>query len=130
MRYVFLSSWRCLPFSRLRDPARHWLGCVTCETGNVVFKHFVRDESDVECRFTCSEGYTEKRNADGLDGDCVPSLLQDSAAYFAHTLNVTNVRRVARSYSASDDTSGGALEEPEMTGAPHLFRPGVAPQTR
>jgi hypothetical protein len=73
---------------------------VTCETGNVLFKHFLRDENDVECRFTCSEGHAEKRNADGVDGDCVPSLLQDSAAYFAHTLNVTNVRRVARSDAA------------------------------
>jgi hypothetical protein len=100
---------RCLPFLRLRDPARHWLGCVTCETGNVLFKHFVRDESDVEYRFTCSEGYAEKRNADGLDGDCVPSLLQDSAAYFAHTLNVTNVRRVARSDARENGTDLAAF---------------------
>ena len=98
---------RCLPFSRLRDPARHWLGCVTCETGNVLFKHFV--QNDTACEFTCSAGYTERRNADGLDGDCVSGLSEGSAAYFAHTLNVTSVRRVPRSDAGETSTDLAAF---------------------
>jgi len=92
---------RCLPFSRLRDPERHWLGCATCETGNVLFKRFAQDESSLVCNFTCAHGHVERRNADGLDGDCVPGLLASSAAYFAHAVNVTNVQRVRRADNAS-----------------------------
>ena len=97
---AFSCGVRCLPFSRLRDPARHWLGCVTCETGNVLFKHMAQDESSSVCRFECTHGHVERRNADGLDGDCVPGVLQSSSAYFAHAVNVTNVRRVPRSDAA------------------------------
>ncbi|NBW88313.1 MAG: hypothetical protein EBR51_00090 [Gammaproteobacteria bacterium] len=92
---------RCLPFSRLRDPSRHWLGCATCETGNVLYKRFVRDESSRVCNFTCAHGLVAQRHADGLDGDCVPGLLASSAAYFAHAVNVTNVLRVRRSDAAA-----------------------------
>jgi hypothetical protein len=104
---AFSCRVRCLPFSRLRDPARHWLGCVTCETGNVLFKHFVQNET--ACEFTCSTGYTERRNADGLDGDCVPGVSAGSAAYFAHTLNVTSVRRVPRSDAGTNGTDLAAF---------------------
>jgi hypothetical protein len=99
---------RCLPFSRLRDPERHWLGCATCETGNVLFKRFRQDESSLVCNFTCAHGHVERRNAEGIDGDCVPGLLASSGAYFAHALNVTNVQRVRRADNASAANASAA----------------------
>ena len=78
----FFCRVSCLQFSRLRDPARHWLGCVTCETGNVLFKHFVQNET--ACEFTCSTGYTERRNADCVDGDCVPGVSAQRRVLYAY----------------------------------------------
>jgi hypothetical protein len=98
---------RCMPFSRLRDPARHWRGCVTCEMGNVLYKHLIQDPSSRTCNFSCTHGHAETRSADGVDGDCAPGFLQSSSAYFAHAVNVTNVRRVRRADDAS--SAGGAL---------------------
>ena len=77
----------CRPFSRLRDPQRPALGCVSCETGNVLFKVFSQD--DMQCQFTCIEGYT--RHGD----DCVLQPLGGTASSFLnHTLKVTHVQRV------------------------------------
>jgi hypothetical protein len=78
----------CRPFSRLRDPADHALGCVSCEVGNVLFKVFTQNDS--ACTFTCLQGYV-------LAGDdCVLAPMQASvSSYWNHSLNVTHVRRVA-----------------------------------
>lgn len=78
----------CRPFSRLRDPAAPALGCVSCETGNVLFKVFT--QNDFACTFTCRAGYVRAGD------DCVLPPLQPSASSFwNHSLSVTHVRRVA-----------------------------------
>lgn len=78
----------CRPFSRLRDPAAPALGCVSCETGNVLFKVFTQNDS--ACTFTCRAGYVRAGD------DCVLPPLQPSASSFwNHSLSVTHVRRVA-----------------------------------
>lgn len=78
----------CRPFSRLRDTAAPALGCVSCETGNVLFKVFTQNDS--ACTFTCRAGYVRAGD------DCVLPPLQPSASSFwNHSLSVTHVRRVA-----------------------------------
>lgn len=78
----------CRPFSRLRDPAVPALGCVSCETGNVLFKVFT--QNDFACTFTCRAGYVRAGD------DCVLAPLQASASSFwNHSLSVTHARRVA-----------------------------------
>jgi len=78
----------CRPFSRLRDVANPAAGCVSCETGNVLFKVF--SQNDTACTFTCLAGYVRAGD------DCVLPPLQPSASNFwNHSLNVTHVRRVA-----------------------------------
>jgi hypothetical protein len=78
----------CRPFSRLRDTANPALGCVSCETGNVLFK--VYSQNDSACTFTCLAGYVRRGD------DCVLApLLPSVSSYSNHTLNVTHVRRVA-----------------------------------
>ena len=78
----------CRPFSRLRDVANPALGCVSCETGNVLFKVFT--QNDAACTFTCLAGYVRAGD------DCVLAPLQASpSSYWNHSLNVTHVRRVA-----------------------------------
>jgi hypothetical protein len=78
----------CRPFSRLRDINNPALGCVSCETGNVLFKVFT--QNDAACTFTCLAGYVRAGD------DCVLAALRPSASsYWNHSLNVTHVRRVA-----------------------------------
>jgi hypothetical protein len=72
---VFSCCVSCLPFSRLRDPAMHWLGYLTCETDKVIFKHMTQDESSSVCCFECTHWHAGRRNADGLDWDCVQGVL-------------------------------------------------------
>lgn len=89
-RYDDLTSCdiTCRPFSRLRDPAVPALGCVSCETGNVLFKVFT--QNDFACTFTCRAGYVRAGD------DCVLAPLQASASSFwNHSLSVTHARRVA-----------------------------------
>ena len=78
----------CRPFSRLRDPANPALGCVSCETGNVLFKIFV--QNDTECQFSCVEGYARR----GDDCELLP-LQASASSFWNHSLNVTHVRRVS-----------------------------------
>jgi hypothetical protein len=78
----------CRPFSRLRDVANPALGCVSCETGNVLFKVFTQNDS--ACTFSCLAGYVR------TDDDCVLAPIRPSVtSYWNHSLNVTHVRRVA-----------------------------------
>ncbi len=89
-RYDDLTSCdiACRPLSRLRDVANPALGCVSCETGNVLFKVFT--QNDAACTFTCLAGYVRAGD------DCVLAPLQPSASSFwNHSLSVTHVRRVA-----------------------------------
>ena len=89
-RYDDLTSCdiACRPYSRLRDINNPALGCVSCETGNVLFKVFT--QNDLACTFTCLEGYVR------TEDDCVLAPLQPSvSSFWNHSLNVTHVRRVA-----------------------------------
>lgn len=89
-RYDDLTSCdiACRPFSRLREADNPALGCVSCETGNVLLKVFT--QNDAACTFTCLAGYVR------TEDDCVLAPLQPSVSNFwNHSLNVTHVRRVA-----------------------------------
>jgi hypothetical protein len=95
-RYDDLTSCdiACRQYSRLRDVNNPALGCVSCETGNVLFKVFT--QNDLACTFTCLEGYVR------TEDDCVPAPLQPSVSNFwNHTLNVTHVRRVSSNAGAA-----------------------------
>ena len=95
-RYDDLTSCdiACRPYSRLRDINNPALGCVSCETGNVLFKVFT--QNDLACTFTCLEGYVR------TEDDCVLAPLQPSVSNFwNHTLNVTHVRRVSSNAGAA-----------------------------
>jgi hypothetical protein len=84
----------CRPFSRLRNVANPALGCVSCETSNVLFKVFTQNDS--ACTFTCLAGYVRAGD------DCVLAPLQASpSSYWNHSLNVTHVRRVAINSAAA-----------------------------
>lgn len=93
----------CLPFSRLRNTEAHYLGCETCETGNVLFKVFSQDPSHVECRFTCLPGFEKSRN----NSDCTLGALSASDQNFAH--HFVNVSRIDRPAMLGDDASGFTL---------------------
>ena len=93
----------CLSFSRLRNTEAHYLGCETCETGNVLFKVFSQDPSDVECRFTCLPGFEKSRNST----DCTLGALSASDQNFAH--HFVNVSRIDRPATLGDDASGFTL---------------------
>jgi hypothetical protein len=114
----------CRPFSLLRDPADPALGCVSCETGNVLFKVFTQNYS--ACTFTCLAGYVRAGD------DCALAPLQAStSSYWNHSLNVTHVRRVAVGGSAAfqltvSHTSHGSFAvvvgeaEPSFAGRPPI----------
>ena len=84
----------CLQPSRLRNISNILQGCKTCETGNVLFKHFT-GQSDFECIFDCLPGYEKVMNSDGLDGDCILGALNTNPThYFNHSINISHVERV------------------------------------
>ena len=93
----------CVPFSRLRNTEAHYLGCETCETGNVLFKVFSQDPSHLECRFTCLPGFEKSRN----NTDCTLGALSASDQNFAH--HFVNVSRIDRPATLGDDASGFTL---------------------
>lgn len=87
---------RCLPFSRLVDPTNTSLGCVTCETGNVLFKTLTQDPSSQHCQFTCRPGYVEQPATDSSERDCVMgSLLSSDENFFRHAVNVSQVTQTS-----------------------------------
>ena len=87
----------CLSFSRLRDPNNVSLGCISCETGNVLLKNFIQDPRSLTCNFTCKNGYVLNRFEDDIDGDCTIGALPPTHSYYKHDLNVTSIQRVVRS---------------------------------
>ena len=93
---------RCLGFSHLRDPGNHSLGCVSCETGNVLLKHFAVEtnaEGDqVSCSFTCKSGFDRITRGDGSE-DCVtPALSASDANNAAHSLVISDFVRLTTGY--------------------------------
>ena len=85
----------CLGYSRLVSVANTSLGCVSCETGNVLLKQIVvhwEGGLAVNCSFSCRGSFTYDAQRD----DCYAPALQASARNaFTHSLNVTQFRRTA-----------------------------------
>lgn len=87
---------RCLGLSRMLDAHNDSLGCVSCETGNVLLREFSvfydLNGRATDCQFTCRTGF----EFDAARNDCFAPVLRASAQNaFTHTLNVTNWRRSA-----------------------------------
>lgn len=90
---------RCLGLSRMADPSNHSLGCVSCETGNVLLREFavVRDTSDrhIRCEFSCRKGFEYDANRN----DCFAPQLQASRSNsFYHALHLTNWERSSQGF--------------------------------
>jgi len=67
------------------------LGCVSCETGNVLLKVF--DPLSDICHFECRAGYTRVTLADGSE-DCYDPVLHSSTVNeFGHNFSVTDFSR-------------------------------------
>ena len=93
---------RCLGISKLRDPLNHSLGCISCETGNVLLKSFTVETNaegdEATCSFTCKSGYTRITRTDGTE-DCATSELSSSDFNNgAHVLVVSNFERLSSSF--------------------------------
>ena len=90
---AYSCSIRCLGHSKMRNSSNQWLGCVSCETGNVLLKEFQDDVDDLVCSFTCKQGYERVVLEDGSE-DCFLSALPDTTSNtFTHTVKVTNIER-------------------------------------
>ena len=84
----------CLGNSRLRDATRPFLGCASCEEGNVLLKVFpVEMGSATTCEFTCRPGYERVRMADGTDDCYIPRLRSSAARAFSHNVSVGDFSR-------------------------------------
>ena len=89
----------CLGLSRMRDTSNHSLGCVSCETGNVLLREFAlyRDAAGraTACQFTCRHGF----EFDAAQADCFAPVLRASAQNtFSHSLDVSNWGRTDRGF--------------------------------
>jgi len=86
---AYSCSARCLGHSRLRDARRPWLGCVSCEVGNVLLKVFPEDMGAARsCEFACRACHERVALADSTF-DCFLAQLQPSArSEFSHSVAV------------------------------------------
>jgi len=81
----------CLGNSMHVDMNNQTLGCVSCETGNVLLKVF--DPLSDSCHFECRAGYTRVTMADGSE-DCYDPVLHSSVVNdFSHNFSVTDFSR-------------------------------------
>ena len=84
----------CLGNSRKRDHARQFLGCVSCEVGNVLLKVFPTDMREAStCDFTCKQGYT-RQTLPGGDDCYTPRMLASDFNEFKHDLFIGDYTRV------------------------------------
>lgn len=85
----------CLGNSRKQDPARQYLGCVSCEVGNVLLKVFPTDMREATtCDYTCKTGYT-RQTLPGGDDCYTPRMLSSVSNEFKHDLFIGDYTRVA-----------------------------------
>ena len=95
----------CLGHSRWRDAQRQFLGCVSCEVGNVLLKVF-EDTAALSCQFSCHAGYERVPLPDGSEDCFVAPLASSPRSEFTHDLFVGDytwlqgVSRVRVSHSA------------------------------
>jgi len=84
----------CLGNSRIVNASNQSLGCVSCETGNVLLKMFDPEDGLADsCNFACRAGYTRVAMPDGSE-DCYDPVLHSSAVNeFAHNFSVTDFSR-------------------------------------
>ena len=87
---------QCLGNSKLRNASSEYLGCISCETGNVLLKDFTVSTYDETCSFTCKQDYVRILTDTGEE-DCVTPPLKASTdnAGVQHTVLVTNFERTA-----------------------------------
>jgi hypothetical protein len=87
---------RCLGLSRMVSVLNHSLGCVSCETGNVLLREFAvvpdAEGRAAACEFACRAGF----EFDAARQDCFAPVLRSSTRNaFMHSLNVSNWARTA-----------------------------------
>ena len=90
---AFSCPIRCLGNSKMRNPSNQSLGCVSCETGNVLLKEFQDDVNDFNCSFTCKAGYEKVVLEDGHEDCFLAPLTSTASNTFTHTVKVTNIER-------------------------------------
>ena len=95
---AFSCPIRCLGHSKLRNHSNHSLGCVSCETGNVLLKTFQDDPNNLECSFTCKHGYDKVQLENGEEDCFVSALTASGSNSFTHFVQVTNVQRDATGF--------------------------------
>jgi hypothetical protein len=84
----------CLGNSRIRDAAQPWLGCVSCEVGNVLLKVFPADmRSATACEFACRPGFARVRMPDGSDDCFIPLLQAGAQRAFSHSISIGDFSR-------------------------------------
>lgn len=92
---------RCLGKSKLRDPSNHSLGCISCETGNALFKRFTvetdAEGDEVTCAFSCKDGYHRVTRVDGTE-DCVVPEVQMHDLSPVHLLAISNLERLQHGF--------------------------------
>ena len=90
----FSCAVACLGNSRLRDASRPWLGCVSCEVGNVLLKVFPADmRLATSCAFSCHPGFERVLTPEGTDGCYIPRLKAGPRRAFAHNVSVGDFSR-------------------------------------
>jgi len=86
---AFSCGVTCLGNSQLRDASRPFLGCVSCETGNVLFKVFPDNMNQaMTCAFTCLQGYERVVMPDGSEDCYIARLLSSPRSEFSHSVSV------------------------------------------
>jgi hypothetical protein len=92
---AFSCGVTCLGKSRLRDASRPFLGCVSCETGNVLLKVFPNNMNQATtCAFTCRPGYERVLMPDGSEDCYIARLLSSPRSEFSHSVSVGDFTRV------------------------------------
>jgi len=91
---AFSCGITCLGHSRLRDASKPFLGCVSCEEGNVLLKVFAQQiDLATTCEFECKSGYERVRMSDGTDDCYIPRLSPSPDREFSHNVSVSDVSR-------------------------------------
>jgi len=91
---AFSCGITCLGRSRLRDASKPFLGCVSCEEGNVLLKVFAPTRVvSTTCDFACKSGYELLRMSDGTDDCFIPRLSPSPNREFSLNVSVSDVSR-------------------------------------
>jgi len=74
-------SVRCRGYSRLRNESQPWMGCQSCETGNVLFRAM-----GPGCNFTCRDGFALNE----AGSDCELPVLRQGPSNTLPSMSITN----------------------------------------